>query len=54
MINPTIKKEMKRAKSVTFKHSRADSKESKKEDPATTMKFVAYVEKRRKDMEDKK
>ena len=43
------------ARSVSMRE-RAESTErnSGKENPATTQKFVSYVEKRRKEMEDKK
>lgn len=48
MINPTVKAETKkRYKSVS------PVNESAQENPATTKKFVAYVEKRRKEMEKK-
>lgn len=48
MINPTVKAETKiRHKSVS------PISESTQENPATTKKFVAYVEKRRKEMEKK-
>jgi hypothetical protein len=35
-------------------NSDIEEKDSGKENPATTLKFVSYVEKRRKEMEDKK
>ena len=48
MINPTVKKETKKKyKSVS------PLREAAKENPATTKKFVAYVDKRRKEMETK-
>ena len=56
-INPTLKKinNINKSHSVgRVSHLAGTGQEGIKENPATTMKFVAYVEKRRKDMEEKK
>jgi hypothetical protein len=43
------------ARSLSVKESHHEGGERDiKENPATTLKFVSYVEKRRKEMEDKK
>ena len=47
MINPTAKKNYKRMRSVS-------PTATLKENPATTKKFNAYVDKRRREMEEKK
>ena len=49
-LNPTLKAFTKRSHSV----STAQPRDSGEQNPATTKKFVAYVDKRRKEMEDKK
>ena len=56
-INPTLKKinNINKSQSVgRVSHMAGIGQEGIKENPATTMKFVAYVAKRRKDMEEKK
>jgi hypothetical protein len=60
MINPTLKKvsfsasKSKRSMSMSRMTNMGMDRENVKENPSTTLKFEAYVEKRRKDMEDKK
>lgn len=56
-INPTLKKVNNNNKSHSVgrvSQMVGVPRDSIKENPATTMKFVAYVDKRRKDMEEKK